>query len=116
MAAGNYDLVIEQGATFYQEIIWKDSSETPIDLTGYTARMQVRKTVKSSDTILSLTTENGRITLGDDAGTITLEVDAEDTADLTEFCGVYDLELEAGDGTVTRLLQGQIEVSREVTR
>lgn len=116
MAAGNYDFVIEQGATFYQELVWKDSVGDPIDLTGYTARMQIRKTVKSSDAILSLTTENGRITLGDAEGTITLEVDAEDTADLTEFCGVYDLEVEASDGTVTRLIQGQIEVSREVTR
>lgn len=116
MAAGNYDFYIEQGATFYQQIVWKDSAGDPIDLTGYTARMQLRKTVKATDVILSLTTENGRITLGGAEGTITLEVDAEDTADLTEFCGVYDLEVEASDGTVTRLLQGQIEVSREVTR
>lgn len=116
MAAGNYDLTIEQGATFYQQIIWKDANEDPIDISGYTARMQIRKTVKATTSILSLTTENGRITLGGAAGTITLEVAAEDTADLTEFCGVYDLELEASDGTVTRLLQGQIEVSREVTR
>ncbi len=116
MAAGIYDFYIEQGATFYQPLIWKDSNDDPVDVTGYTARMQIRKTVKSSDVLISLTTANGRITLGGAAGTVTLEISAEDTADFEIFCGVYDLELEALDGTVTRLLEGQIEISREVTR
>jgi hypothetical protein len=116
MAAAVYDFYIEQGATFYQPLVWKDSNDDPVDLTGYIARMQIRKTVKSPDPLISLTTENGRITLGGDQGTITLEIDADDTADFTTFCGVYDLEVEASDGTVTRLLEGQIEISREVTR
>lgn len=116
MSAGKYDFYIEQGATFYQPIVWKDENDDPVDLTGYTARMQIRKTVKSTDPLISLTTTNGRITLGGAQGTVTLEIAAEDTADFTTFCGVYDLEVEASDGTVTRLLEGQVEISREVTR
>jgi hypothetical protein len=116
MSAGIYDFYIEQGATFYQVITWKDSAGDPVDISGYTARMQIRKSVTSTDALISLTTENGRISLGGAAGTVTLEIDADDTADFTTFCGVYDLELEASDGTVTRLLEGQIEISREVTR
>ena len=44
MAAAQYDILIEQGATFSRTFVWKDSSEVAVDLTGYTARMQIRKT------------------------------------------------------------------------
>ena len=40
MAAGNYSFTIEQGATTDFEITYKDSSNNPVDLAGYTARMQ----------------------------------------------------------------------------
>jgi hypothetical protein len=116
MAAGKYDFYIEQGATFNRTIVWKDSSEDPVNLTGYTARMQVRKTVNSDTTILSLTTENGKIALGGALGTITLTLAPADTETLESFCGVYDLELKSGSDFVTRLLEGQVTISREVTR
>ena len=116
MSAVIYDFYVEQGATYQLDITWKQPDGTPVNLTGYTARMQIRKTVKSTDPLISLTTTNGRITLGGAQGTVTLEIAAEDTADFTTFCGVYDLEVEASDGTVTRLLEGQVEISREVTR
>lgn len=116
MAAGKYDFYIEQGATFNQPIVWKDSAGTPVNLTNYTARMQIRKTVNSSTTLLSLTTQNGKITLGGSAGTITLLLIPSDTTSLETFCGVYDLELQSSSGFVTRLLEGQITISREVTR
>lgn len=116
MSAGYLDLYIEQGATYYQPIAWKDGSGNAVNLTGYTARMQIRKTVNSTTVIIELNTENGRITLGGAAGTVTLNITAEDTADLEQFAGVYDLELEASNGFVIRLLEGQVTVSKEVTR
>jgi tRNA threonylcarbamoyladenosine modification (KEOPS) complex Pcc1 subunit len=116
MSAAYFDFKIEQGATFYQPLVWKDGNGALVNLTGYTARMQIRKTVKSDTTILSLTTENGRITLGGAAGTILLQVSATDTAALVACCGVYDLELQASNGNVVRLLEGEIEISKEVTR
>lgn len=116
MAAGTYDFEIEQGTTFNKEFIWKDVNGDPVNLSGYTARMQVRGTVSSADVLLSMTTENSRITLGGAAGTIDLDLTAADTAGITWRRGVYDLELVSSNGTVTRLLQGVITISREVTR
>jgi len=116
MTAGTYNLTIEQGSTLNLAMTWNDSSGAAINLTGYTARMQVRPAVESNVTLLSLTTENGRIALGGAAGTITLTVSATDTAALAATTGVYDLELVSSGGTVTRLLQGTVTISKEVTR
>jgi len=115
MAATTYDLLIEQGATFSQLITYEEAG-VAINLTGYTARMQVRSTLESASTVVELTTANGRIALGGAAGTITLTISATDTAALTSGRGVYDLELVSGGGIVTRLLQGVATISRNVTR
>lgn len=118
MALGNrFDLTINQGATLSLVATWKDQAGTAINLTGYTARLNVRETYASGTAILTLTTENGGITLGGSAGTITLSASATTTAALTApFSGVYDLELVSGGGVVTRLLEGAATVSPEVTR
>ena len=116
MAAGYYDLYIEQGATFYQEVVWKDSAGEVIDLTDYTARMQIRKTKQATTPLISLTTENDRITIEAAEGKVILEIAATDTAEFSQFCGVYDLELISSTGFVTRLMEGAVTISREVTR
>jgi hypothetical protein len=115
MAATTYDILIEQGATYSQSITYKDNG-VAVNLTGYTARMQVRATLESASTLVELTTANSRIALGGTAGTITLTISATDTAALTSGRGVYDLELVSGSGIVTRLLQGVCTISRNVTR
>jgi hypothetical protein len=115
MAATTYDILIEQGATYSQVITYKEAG-VAVNLTGYTARMQVRATLESASTLVELTTANSRIALGGTAGTITLTISATDTAALTSGRGVYDLELVSGSGIVTRLLQGVATISRNVTR
>lgn len=116
MPAGKHDIYIEQGATWSLPLVWKTAEGVPIDVTGYTARMHMRKKVTDPDTVLELTTENSRIALGGVAGTIALSLTATDTAALTGS-GVYDLEMVSGDGvTVTRLLEGKYALSVEVTR
>jgi hypothetical protein len=87
----------------------------PVNLTGYTARLQARVDVDETDTILSLTTGAG-ITLGGAAGTISLDQSAAQTAVLPNGEYVYDLELQSSGGVVTRLLQGELNISAEVTR
>ena len=42
MSAGKYNFEIEAGATFTRTITYKDSTDTAIDLTGATVRMQIR--------------------------------------------------------------------------
>jgi hypothetical protein len=114
MSAGTYDLLIEQGATWERVFTYKDSSGDPVDLTGYLARLTA-VTSYGGDLILEATVGNGRVSIGDEEGTITITIAAEDTADLeAPMEGVYDLEIEAGEsGTVTRLLQGRVTVSPE---
>lgn len=114
MLAGLLDIEIEQGATFELVFIYQDEASNPIDLTGMTGRMQLRRQFKSEEVIISLTTENGRITFDPYAGKITLTIAATDTAPLTGS-GVYDLELIDG-ATVNRLLEGSFNVCAEVTR
>lgn len=116
MAAANYDILIEQGATFRLQILYKDSNGVAVNLTGYTARMQVRQKYSSPDALLTLTTENGGIALGGAAGTVTVTAAASLTDDITATCGVYDLELQSGGGIVTRLVEGNVNITPEVTR
>lgn len=115
MTAGIYDIVIEKGATWNPVFTWKDSAGTAVNLTGYSARLQIREKVTSSSALVSLTSASG-ITLGGTAGTISPLISASDTAALSFTTGVYDLELVSGGGIVYRLLQGKVTVSPEVTR
>jgi selenophosphate synthetase-related protein len=115
MAAGVYDITIEQGATFTMSLTWKDSTGSPVNLTGYTARMQVRENYESDSTLVSLTSSGGDIVLGGALGTIAVTIAATATQLLQLDEAVYDLELVNG-ATVTRLLQGKAIISREVTR
>lgn len=116
MSCGNtHDLCILQGATFSKVITWK-ADGVAVNLTGYTARMQIRATADAATPLIELTTANGRIALGGSAGTITLTISATDTAALTAGRAVYDLELVSSGGIVTRLVQGVVTISRNVTR
>lgn len=121
LAAGSkYDLVMVQGATFEKAFEWKDASKIAINLTGYTARLQIRSDTDSSTTLLELTTENGRITLNDPTtGVIQLYVSAADTAALTFNTGVYDLELQhtaSGRTIVDNIVYGSVSLRKNVTR
>lgn len=78
--------------------------------------MQVRAERDAADILLELTTENGRIALGDEQGTVDLVVSADDTAAIDWQAGVWDLEIVHPGGDVTRLAEGCVGVSQEVTR
>lgn len=117
MPAAKLKLSIDQGATFTKTVTWKTGKPAvPVDLTGCTARMQIREKIESTAVLLELSTTDGRITLGGTAGTVNLRVEAVDTAAITWRSGVYDLEIEFTDGTVRRLFSGPVSVSPEVTR
>ena len=117
--AGLYNITCQQGATFQRQVTWTDSARDAYNLTGYTARMQVRSNVTSNTIIATLSTtagNTGTITLGGTTGTVDLLLYATNTAALTAGQYVYDLELVSGGGVVTRLLEGNFKVSAEVTR
>lgn len=119
MAAFKVNLEILQGETYDKTMTWKvGADKTPVDLTGCTARLQVRSFVDSTVKLLDLTTQNLGIILGGINGTIQLLISATNTAAiLTWTKGVYDLEIQFANGvTVRRLMEGKVKVSKEVTR
>ncbi|MDI1345257.1 MAG: hypothetical protein PSV22_14315 [Pseudolabrys sp.] len=109
------DITIDQGATFQKHYRWKDASGTYYNLTGWTARMQVRDKFTSVGFLIELTTENGRIALSS-SGDIQLTIAATDTNGLTApKSGVYDLELVSPSGVVTRFSEGTCRITPGVT-
>ncbi len=117
ISPGQYDITIYQGATYSQQFTWKDQAGTPMNLTGYIARMMARVSVDAATPFINLTTENNGIELGGAAGTIHIMMSDVQTAALTPQHGIYDLELEnSAAKIVIRLLQGTLIISPEVTR
>lgn len=116
MPAGTYNFTCEQGAHFERTVTVKNSDGTATNLTGYTARMQVRKDVDSSEILVELTSANGRIVITPLTGVLTLIIDSVTTAALIKS-GVYDLEIvETATGKVTRVIEGQFFLKKNVTR
>ena len=113
MPAGTFDLTddfrIEQGSTFSFTITVTDSVGAVYALTGATAAARLRETFASS-TSSSFTCAVAELT-----GIITVSMTAAETAAITITSGVWDIELTEGS-TVTRLLQGTVEISPEVTK
>lgn len=118
MSAGTYNMTAEQGAAFSRVIRYEDADEQPVNLTGYTARMQVRRQPYSATPLLELTTENDGITLGGATGEITLSISATTMADAQAGECWYDLELlpAGSEDDVVRLIEGKFRIKREVTR
>ena len=126
MAAGQYNFTIEQGATLKKQFTYKDSAGAVVDLNGYDVRMQIRATVGSTGNPIENLTYDGASntaaglnilpTTGSEAsGTIELHIHHASSSLYTFDQAVYDLEIQK-DETVTRLLQGRIKLSKEVTR
>ena len=114
MRAGKYNLYLEQGVSLRKAFSLVVADE-PVDLAGFTARMQARESHDSTDALLDLTTENGGIEALTENGVVALVFTPEMTEGATWRRAVYDIEIYSGD-TVIRILQGSIRLSPEVTR
>ena len=131
MSAGRYPLYIEQGANLDFEVQYLDSEGNPVDLSGYGARMQIRPSTDSSTIYVTLSSSlqpdgTGLNMSGSHglkpptSGSIGIFISAC-TSSLFEFGdAVYDLEIfvpyDGGCDYVTRLMQGPVRLSKEVTR
>ncbi len=116
-----HDLITDQGSTVHQVFGIKNSARKAIALTGYTARMQVRKWDKENRdpapiVIAEYTTENGYLSIDEAAGSVTLLVPPADMAAYEPLSYVYDLEVESPTSETTRIIQGKFIVRAEVTK
>lgn len=88
----------------------------PVNLSGLTARMQIRAKLDDVAVIKELTTLNGGIIINNTAKTIEIYISATDTALFSFQSAVYSLELVSASGEVTQLINGTLTLVREVTR
>jgi hypothetical protein len=114
-----------QGATFGLAITVKDANNAVMNLSSYSARMQIRSSYNSGSATETLTSTNGEITITAATGNVALELAASRTANISvdlnngkppKSMYVYDLELIDGAGKVSKLLYGDVTVYGEVTR
>jgi hypothetical protein len=87
-----------------------------VNLTGYNARMQIRETVDSSTTIYEATSAAGQIVLDNTYKTITLTIPASVTQAFTFETAVYSVELFTVAGEVIPFIEGNLVLSKEITR
>lgn len=116
MPARKYDILIEQGSNFTLTVFAKNSDGTVRDLTGYTARMQIRSSVDSATVLAEASTNNGLISIVGVDGEVTINIPSATTDNYAWHNGVYDLEVDNNVGAVIRLLSGNAACSFQVTR
>ena len=89
----------------------------PVNLTGCTAALQLRSLPNDPTAALTLTTANDGIAITALTGEIAIHATAAQTRAIDEGYYYYDLEItQTSTGIVTRVAQGQILVSAEITR
>jgi len=118
MPAAIFDITIEQGALYERIFTWEDIDSMPIDMTNWTARMQIRPTIYDELVLVDLSTENGGIFLnyGGVSGTVRLVIHTRETNEFYWSMGVYDLEVYDLNFECFRLLKGKIKIDPQVTR
>jgi hypothetical protein len=104
------NIIIDQGTTFTTVINLTDDNGDAIDLTGYTGDSEMRKHYTSSNS------QSFSISLGGTSGSVTLSLTATQTANLTPGRYVYDVEVTSGSNVVSRIVEGIVTVTPEVTR
>ncbi len=111
---GTLDIEIDRSGTFDYTLTWKDKNNALINLTGFTAKMMIKKSVDDSVALVTLTDTAG-LTLGGAAGTIRMVIDKAVTATLPNCLGVYDLRMTSPSGAADYLIQGVANIKKMVT-
>jgi len=128
MSAGRYSFTIEQGSTLDFELQYKNATGSAINLSGYSGKMQIKSnyadnsptiyltlssSLQADGTGLNFSGSNGSTPTA--SGSIGVFISAATSSLLTFDTALYDLEIASGS-IVTRILEGQVKLSKEVTR
>lgn len=116
MPTTRYDITVNQGSAFKLNVQALNSDKTVMDLTGYSARMQVRETSASTIVLMSASTLDGGITINSPGGVVMINISAALTTAMTWNAGEWDLEIYTDAANVIRLVKGYASLSQEVTR
>ena len=91
------------------------SALSAIDISNYTAEMQLRSLPNDTIAVLTLDTTSG-ITIDGPSGTIAVHATAAQTEAIIAGPYYYDLEITSPTNVITRIIQGKLNVNAEVTR
>jgi hypothetical protein len=120
MTTAVWNITIDKGITFERTLIWQDvssGSPVPINLTGYSAMMQIRPYAGApdADILITLSTMSG-ITLGGALGTIKITIPATNTAAFpSDYKGEFDLVLVSPSYKVDKIVRGDVTISPSCT-
>lgn len=104
------NLIIDQGSTYSTILNLTDDDDAIINLTGYTGSAQIRKHYTST------ANTPFTVSIAPIDGTVTLSLTANQTATLVAGRYVYDVELTNAGGVVSRVVEGIVTVTPQVTR
>ena len=104
------NLIVDQGSSFSASVTVQDTTESTIDLTGFTGASQLRKHFSSANSTAFT------VTLGGIEGTVALSMNAATTNSLVAGRYVYDVELTSSSNVVSRVVEGIVTITPSVTR
>jgi len=104
------NIIVDQGTTFSTDIYLTDDNGDPIDLSGYTGASKMRKHYTSSNA------QSFSVSLNSTYGYVTLSLTSSQTSDLTAGRYVYDVEVTSSSNVVSRIVEGIVTVTPQVTR
>jgi hypothetical protein len=113
--AGQKNFEVDQNATFTFIVEYKDNNNLPIDLTGATAKMQVRDTKGGTKLAFSLTSPSGGIVIDPTNGKLTIKITPTQTNKLFYPKSSYDIMITDSNSNKIKLLEGFMTLSRSVT-
>jgi hypothetical protein len=113
--AGQKNFEVDQNATFSFIVEYKDNNGLAIDLTGSTAKMQVRDTKGGSKLAFTLTSPSGGITITPNLGKLAIKMTPTQTSKLFYPKSSYDIMVTDSNSNKIKLIEGFITLSRSVT-
>lgn len=113
--AAQKNFEVDQNTTFTFVIEYKGSNGLPINLTGASAKLQVRDTKGGSKLAFTLTSPSGGITINPLLGKLTIRMTPTQTNKLFYPKSSYDLMITDSNAVKTKLVEGFITLSRSVT-
>lgn len=114
--AGKYTLNVQQGSTHNEHFEFADGDGDPLDLSGCTARAQIRYGFDGA-LVCEMTSANEKLEVDETNGYIDMSIpDTETAAFPTGEALRWDLEVVYDSGEVFRYLEGPVVVHAEVTK
>lgn len=104
------NLIIDQGCTYSTQMSINDPNGNPINLSNFTAAGQIRKHYTSSNAV------NFNCTLVPNTGKVVLSLSANATSTMLPGRYVYDIELIDNQGRISRIIEGIVTITPNVTR